>query len=74
MRLVFVDTSAWIAMGSQDDQYHQPAVDFFKVLASERARLVTSDFVLSETYTGLSGISAPAGHRVVPELGVLFHG
>lgn len=59
MRLVFVDTSAWIAMGSQDDQYHQPAVDFFKVLASERARLVTSDFVLSETYTGLSGIVRP---------------
>lgn len=59
MRLVFVDTSAWIALGSRDDQHHQPAVDFFKVLASERARLVTSDFVLSETYTGLSGMVCP---------------
>jgi predicted nucleic acid-binding protein len=59
LRLVFVDTSAWIALGSQDDQYHQPAVDFFKILDSERARLVTSDFVLCETYTGLSGTVRP---------------
>jgi predicted nucleic acid-binding protein len=61
VRLVFVDTSAWIALGSLDDQHHAPAGDFFKQLKAERARMVTSDYVLSETYTGLSGrISAKA--------------
>lgn len=51
-----MDTSAWIALGSRNDQYHSPAKDFFKRLATEGARLVTSDYVLSETYTGLSGV------------------
>lgn len=49
---LFVDTGAWIALINSEDQYHQPAVDFYRLLEPFVQR-VTSSHVISETYTWL---------------------
>ena len=51
--LVFVDTSAWIAVAVKKDKNHQIAADYYKDLLKIPARLVTSNYVLAETYTRL---------------------
>ncbi len=50
MRLLFVDTAAWLALESRWDQYHDVALAF----AQNQARTfqwVTTNWVLSETVT-----------------------
>jgi predicted nucleic acid-binding protein len=49
----FVDTGAWIALMVQKDAYHVPAREFFRSIARS-TRLVTSNFVMSETLTWLA--------------------
>jgi len=49
-RLVFVDTGAWFGLGDDTDQHHAPAMRTRRLLASERAILVTSNFVIAETH------------------------
>lgn len=49
----FVDTSGWIALIYTGDKYHPAAVDHYRSLRNRRARLYTSDAVLSETLTRL---------------------
>ncbi|HZY94034.1 MAG TPA: type II toxin-antitoxin system VapC family toxin [Candidatus Bathyarchaeia archaeon] len=49
---MFLDTSAWIAITSQDEQYHEQARTFYKQLGTgKHGSLVTSDYVLDETLT-----------------------
>ena len=48
---VCVDTSAWVALFSKDDQYHKPAKDYWQQLRSDKRLLLTNDYVLDETYT-----------------------
>ena len=48
----FVDTGAWLALIMPDDMHHQEATVFFRTLA-RGVHLVTSNYVLSETYTWL---------------------
>ena len=48
---IFVDTSSWCALYDPSDQYHQKATDFWKKLKSQPTRLVTSEYILDETYT-----------------------
>ncbi len=55
LREVFVDTSAFIALIDPCDVYHQRAVAMERNLAQSDAHLVTTNFVLDETYTGLVG-------------------
>jgi predicted nucleic acid-binding protein len=47
--LVFVDSSAWIAILNPRDQYNARAVGFFRTL--NRTTLVTTNYVLSEAVT-----------------------
>jgi predicted nucleic acid-binding protein len=53
MRRVFVDTSAFIALLDPRDDCHAQAVQVEHSLSIQAARLVTTNFVLDETYTGL---------------------
>ena len=46
---VFVDSSAWIAFFSKTDDFHLPAVKFFK----KKPKLVSSNIVLHETVAHL---------------------
>jgi predicted nucleic acid-binding protein len=52
--LVFVDTSAWVALGLRKDKAsHARATSFLAKLKEEGAVMVTSDYVLDETFTVL---------------------
>lgn len=55
MQRVFVDTSAFIALLDPRDDCHAQAVHLEQSLSSRAVRLVTTNFVLDETYTGLRG-------------------
>ncbi len=50
-RPIFVDTSAWLAMAVTRDRYHRKAAAFYRKIAQERTPLITSNYVLVETYT-----------------------
>ena len=50
---IFVDSSAFIALEAQDDQYHAVARRYQMSLVSQPVRFVTTNFVLDETYTWL---------------------
>jgi predicted nucleic acid-binding protein len=47
----FIDTSAFYALLDADDSHHSKAVGLFNQLARSRARLLTSNHVLFETYS-----------------------
>ena len=53
MSAIFVDTWAWIALASADDQHHAAAIDEHRKLKRKRRGYVTTDFVLSEVITHL---------------------
>jgi predicted nucleic acid-binding protein len=49
---VFVDTSAWIALVSRDDAYHEVAAGYYRDLRGPS--LVTTNAVMYETYNWLA--------------------
>jgi uncharacterized protein len=66
MNLIFVDTSAILALLVHSDRMHNKAKETFSKLASGRATLVSSSSVLVETYALLGsrfGLSAIANCR-----------
>ena len=48
---VFVDTGGWIAMAVVRDRFHKQAGSYYRKLSGEKSPLVTSNYVLVETYT-----------------------
>lgn len=50
-RTVFVDTAAWVAMADARDRCHGPARRFFADTMAAGDGLLTTDYVLDETYT-----------------------
>jgi predicted nucleic acid-binding protein len=53
LTFVFVDTGAWIALGSERDRYHPAARKHLASLLDRRVPLVTSNYVVAETATRL---------------------
>lgn len=51
MSRVFVDTGVWFAYLVKNDHYHEKSVEIIDELQGEGALLVTSEPVVSETYT-----------------------
>ncbi len=49
--MVFVDTSALAALADRRDHNHQAAADFVRGLPRAAGRLVTTNYVLDETFT-----------------------
>lgn len=77
MKRVFVDTSAILALLQPRDQAHRQAKDAFNRLQQQQARLLTSSYVLIESYALLGrrlGIEAVRAFRekFVPLLEVLW--
>lgn len=50
-RVLFVDTGAFIALANRSDQYHEAAKGCLEKISAPGILLVTSNFVLDETYT-----------------------
>jgi len=48
---VFLDTGAFLALADEDDDHHAAAKPTYADLILSKAQLLTSNFVLSETYT-----------------------
>ncbi|MXZ21237.1 MAG: type II toxin-antitoxin system VapC family toxin [Caldilineaceae bacterium SB0665_bin_25] len=51
--MTFVDSGAWIALYSLRDQHHAEAFAIFGSLEQQKARLLTTDYVIDETITRL---------------------
>jgi len=50
MRL-FVDTSAWLALDDENDQYHEKAVAKSSEIKRLRIELITSEYIIDESIT-----------------------
>jgi len=48
---LFVDTSAWVAIKDRREKHHAAATAYLAEVAERKERLVTTDFILDETYT-----------------------
>ena len=49
--MIFVDTAAWAAISLRNDRFHKGAIRFQEQLRRTKEDLLTSNFVLDETYT-----------------------
>ncbi len=47
----FIDTGGWFALQVPDDRWHATAVKALRGLTERRARLLTTNHVIGETYT-----------------------
>lgn len=64
--MIFVDTSAFLAIENRRDSYHSKAIRFRDSCLKAGSVLVTSDYVLDETYTILR---VRAGHGIAVQFG-----
>jgi len=49
--VIFVDTGAWVALEDKRDSHHDAALQFKHILLAANTRLITTTYVLDETYT-----------------------
>jgi predicted nucleic acid-binding protein len=54
---VFWDTAAFVALGNADDNLHESAVALSRQLADEKARILTTDAVLTEVVNTFSRVA-----------------
>lgn len=56
MNLIFVDTSALIALGNKKDQFHFQATKVFKRLVLAKMNFITTNAVIFELTNAFSGV------------------
>ena len=59
--MIFVDSGAWIALFSRRDQFHTDARVVYESIKQQRAKLLTTDYIVDETVTRIrydAGFSA----------------
>ena len=49
--MIFIDTSAWVAIEDKKDINHLKALQFKQELLDFQKRLITTNYVLDEAYT-----------------------
>jgi predicted nucleic acid-binding protein len=64
--MIFIDTSAFLAIENREDSYHDSALRFRDACLKSRRLFITSDYVLDESYTI---IRLRAGHEVAVQFG-----
>lgn len=52
--MIFIDTGAFIAKYLTADQYHAKSVEIWSELEAKKAKIITSNFILDETFTLLA--------------------
>ncbi|MBU0567799.1 PIN domain-containing protein [bacterium] len=68
---LFVDTGAFLAIEDKADNHHRKALSFHRKALKENYQLLTTDYILDETYTL---IRRRAGHRFAVEFGEKIRG
>jgi predicted nucleic acid-binding protein len=53
VKLIFVDTWAWLALANRNDRYHEVAKRGYEEIVRKGYRMVTTDYVLDEVITAL---------------------
>lgn len=48
---IFVDSSMFFALVDENDQFHQKAVQIWQTLKKQKVQLITSNYMLNETFT-----------------------
>jgi predicted nucleic acid-binding protein len=51
MKPIFFDTWGWVAIANKNDRHHKNAFEFYKVFLQSGGVPITSDYILSETFT-----------------------
>ena len=69
--MIFIDTSAFLALENRKDQHHRSALKFRDFLLESEVSLITSDYILDESYTI---IRLRAGHSIAVEFGEMIQG
>ncbi len=69
--MIFIDTSAFLAIENRRDSQHARAVEARDRYAKHHEMLVTSDYVLDESYTI---IRVRAGHALAVQFGEALRG
>jgi uncharacterized protein len=64
--MIFVDTSAFLAIENRRDAHHEEALNYKRACLRKGEPLVTSDYVLDESYTI---IRIRAGHDIAVQFG-----
>lgn len=64
---ILIDTSAYVAVLRRDDEHHQDASAVMQALQRQRATLVTTNFILAETYGMLLRYLGPQAARAFLE-------
>lgn len=64
--MIFVDTSAFLAIENRRDAYHAQALSFRDACLKKGETLLTTDYVLDESYTI---IRLRAGHAIAVQFG-----
>ena len=67
--MIFIDTSAFLALENRKDEYHKLGLMFRDFLLESKEPLITSDYVLDESYTI---IRLRAGHSIAVEFGEMI--
>jgi predicted nucleic acid-binding protein len=67
--MIFLDTSAFLALENRKDECHEPAMIFRDSLFKSKESFVTSDYVLDESYTI---IRLRAGHKIAVQFGEMI--
>jgi len=51
IRLILIDTCAWIAIEDKKDVNHKKALQFKEKILTSRNRLISTNYIMDETYT-----------------------
>ncbi len=74
-RMIFVNTSGWLALYNPNDSHHAAARDLWEDLRNQAVRLITTDYVLDQVYTTLKVFgslqAAEALHTVLTSTSLL---
>ena len=50
LEVIFVDSSAWIALADKDDSHHKQAASSYPLIFKNHKTLITRNLVVAETY------------------------
>jgi len=64
--MIFIDTSAFLAIENREDSYHESALEFRDACLRSKRVFLTSDYILDESYTI---IRLRAGHDIAVQFG-----